>query len=72
MKSFFHDVCHVPHIFNQKVVLDDGPGNADRVTFLKSIKPNGSRGHLTTDDHHGNAVHVGGGNACHRIGQAWA
>jgi hypothetical protein len=39
---------------------------------LESIQANGRRGHLATDDDHGNAVHVGSSNAGHSIGQTGA
>jgi hypothetical protein len=36
------------------------------------IEPDGSRRHLAGHDHHGNAVHVGGGDAGDGIGHAGA
>jgi hypothetical protein len=72
VESLFHHISHVLGVFDQEVVLDDRAGDAHGVAFLERIETNGGSGHLTTDDDHGNAVHVSGGDAGHRIGQARA
>ena len=54
-------------IFDQEIVFDDGACDADRIAFLESIQTDGCRGHLTRDDHHRDAVHVGGSDAGHGI-----
>ena len=59
-------------IFDQEIVFDDGARDADRIAFLESIQTNGCRGHLTRDDHHRDAVHVGGSDAGHGIREARA
>ena len=53
-------------------MFDNRTGNAHRVAFLKGIHANGMRRHLTADDDHGNAVHVGSGDAREGIGNARA
>ena len=72
MEGLFHDPGQLAHILDQEVVLDDGPGDAHRVTLLKGIKADGSGRHLPGDDHHGDAVHIGRGNPGHRVGHARA
>src|SRR4030095_8044084 len=47
---------------------DDGPGDADGVAFLERVQADRMGGHLAGDDHHRDAVHVGRGDAGHRIG----
>jgi hypothetical protein len=71
-KRLFHVIGHVARILDQEVVLDDGPGDAHRVAFLEGIQADGMRRHLAGDDHHGDAVHVGRGNAGDGIGHARA
>ena len=70
VKRFFD--CHgdVAHILDQKIVLDAGAGNSDRIALLKGILTNVIRWHLPGDDHHGNGVHVSGGDTGHGIGRA--
>ncbi len=72
MESLLHHLGHLAHVLHQKVVLDDGARDTDGVTFLKGVQADGGRGHLTGDDHHGNAVHVRGGDAGDRVGDARA
>ena len=49
-------------------MFDDGTGDANGVAFLECIQSNRVRWHLTSDDHHGNAIHVCGRNTCDGIG----
>ena len=72
MERLFHRLGEMFGVFHQKIVLDDGSGDANGVAFLKRIQPNGVRGHLARDDDHWNAVHVGGGNTGNGIRYAWA
>src|SRR5690606_35177747 len=72
VKGTAHGFGQILDVAHQEIVLDAGPGNADRVAFLEGIFADGIAGHLTADDHHGNGVHIGGGNACDGIGQARA
>ena len=71
VEGLLHDFCHVAGVFDQEIVLHDGARDAHGVALLESIEANGRSGHLTTDDDHGNAVHIGCGNAGHGIGQTW-
>ena len=70
VERLLHDFRHVAGVFNQEIVLHDGARNAHGVAFLEGIEANGRSGHLTTDDDHGNAVHVGRSNTSDGIGQA--
>jgi hypothetical protein len=70
VKRLFHDHGHVFGVFDQKIVLHDGAGDAHCVAFLESVQPNRVGGYLARDDHHGNAVHIGRGNAGDGIGHA--
>jgi len=51
-------------------VLDHRAGNADGVAFLEGVLANGVARHLAGNHHHRNGVHVCGGQAGHRIGDA--
>jgi len=70
VKRLLHGRSQVAYVFDQEVVLDDRTGDAHRVALLKCVQADGGRGHLTRDDDHGDAVHVGRGNASDRIGDA--
>ena len=72
MKSLLHGFSHVAHVLDQEIVLDDGARDADGVTFLEGIHANRRGRHLSADDHHRDAVHVGGGDAGHGVRQAGA
>src|SRR3546814_18173073 len=54
----------------QEILLDTRPCNANGVALLASIFADGGSGHLATDDHHGNGVHVSCGNTGDGIGKA--
>ena len=49
-----------------------GPGDAHGVALLEGVAANGCGRGLAADDHHGDRVGVGGGNAGDRVGQARA
>jgi len=72
MKRLLQRFGQVANIFHQEIVLDDGTRDAHGVAFLEGVEANRRRGHLASDDHHGHAVHVSGGNASDRIGHAGA
>ena len=72
VECFFQRLGQVAHVFHQKVVLDHGPGDTHGIAFLESIQANGVCRHLAADDHHGDAVHVRGGNAGNGIRQTRA
>ena len=59
-------------MFDHEAVLNDWPGNPDHVGFLERIGADHVAWHLPGDDHHGNRVHVGGGNPGDRIRRARA
>ena len=72
VEGLLHDQGQIAHVLDQEVVLDHRTRDADGVAFLERILTDGRGGHLASDDHHRNAVHVRGGNACYRIGSTRA
>ncbi len=70
VKRLFHGLSQVFDVLDQKVVFHDGARDAHGVALLEGIHANRRCGHLTRDDHHGDAVHVGRGNARDGIGYA--
>ena len=62
----------VMHILDQVVVLDPGAGDADRVHLLEGVTADHGGRHLPGQDHHGDGVHEGGGDAGDGIGGARA
>ena len=58
----------VVDIAHQKVVLDTGAGDADRVNLLEGVAADDRGRHLPGEDHHGDGVHVGGGDAGNGVG----
>jgi len=71
-KAFFIVSGQIAHVLDQEVVLDDGARDADRIALLEGDQTDGCRGHLTRDDHHRDAVHVGRSDAGHGIRQTRA
>jgi hypothetical protein len=65
-------VGQLAHILDQEIVLHAGPGNAHGIHFLEGILADGRGGNLAGDHHHGNGIHVGGGDTRHRVGGAGA
>ena len=59
-------------VLHEVVVLDAGPGDAHAVDFLERVAPDRVTRHLTGDHHHRRGVHVGGGDAGHRVGRSRA
>ncbi len=53
-------------------MLHDGPGNTDHVRFLEGVLADQVALHLAGQHHHGNRIHVGGGNTGDGIGGAGA
>ena len=72
VEGFFHHLGHLPHILDQKVVLDHGPRHAHGVALLEGVLPNERQRHLPADDHQRNRIHVSRGDARDGIGQAGA
>jgi hypothetical protein len=62
-------VVDIPH---QEVVLDAGPGDADRVHLLEGVVADQSGGYLAGEDHQRNGIHVSGGDAGDGIGHTGA
>jgi len=55
-------------ILDQEIVLDAGSGDPDRIHLLEGVRADHGSGYLTRNHHHGDGVHVGGGDSGHRIG----
>ncbi len=72
IKRLTHRVRELFNVPNQEVVLDARSRDANGVAFLEGIFTNGVRRHLTTDDDHGNGVHIGGRDPGDRVCHAWA
>ena len=54
---------------DQEIVFDDGARDTHRIAFLEGILPDQAGRHLARNNHHRNAIHIGGGNTCDGIGQ---
>ena len=72
IESPAHGFGQILDVAHQEVVLYAWASNTHGVALLESVFTNGVRGHLAADDHHGNGVHVRGGNTSNRVGQAGA
>ena len=72
VEGFFQGQGHIAGVFDQEIVFHDGAGDTDRIALLERIEADGVCRHLPGDDHHGNAVHVGRGDAGDRVGDARA
>ena len=59
-------------VLDEEVVLDARAGDADRVAFLERVLADGVGRHLAGEDHHRDRIHVRGGDAGHRVGDARA
>jgi hypothetical protein len=70
MESLLDGRSQVLDILDQEIVLDAGTGDANRVAFLEGILTDILGRHLAGDDHHRDGIHVGSGDAGHRIGHA--
>ena len=53
-------------------MLHDGHGDTHDIGFLECIGADNAAGNLASDYHHGDAVHVGGGDTGNRVGGARA
>ena len=67
VKGLLQHLGQVLHLPDQIVVLGDGGGDPGGVRFLEGILADQGSGHLSADDHQGDGIHVGGGNACHHV-----
>src|SRR5690606_8790403 len=72
IESAPHGLGEIFDVTHQEVVLDAGAGNAHGVAFLEGVLADGGSGYLAAEDHHGNGVHIGGGNAGDGIGDTRA
>ena len=72
VKGLLHRGRQIAYVFHQVAVLRARPGNADDVHFLERVVPDHGGGNLPGEDHHGNRVHVCGGDAGDRVGGAGA
>src|SRR5690554_436150 len=68
IKGLFQHFRNFARVLDREAVLHDRPGHADDVGFLESVLANQMTGDLATQHHHGNRIHVGGGNSGNRIG----
>ena len=58
------------HVLDEEIVLDAGTGDADGIDLLEGILADVGGRHLAADDDQRYGIHVGGGDAGHRIGDA--
>ncbi|MNE02827.1 hypothetical protein D3C80_953100 [compost metagenome] len=56
-------------MLDDEAVLHDRPGNTDHVGFLEGIGTDHGARHLAGQHHHGDRIHIGGGNAGDGIGR---
>lgn len=63
---------HVVAALKQIAVLHDGHGDTHDIGFLERIGADNAAGNLTSDYHHRDTVHVGGGDTGNRIGSTRA
>ena len=56
----------------QEAVLDHGHSDAHDVGLLEAVRADDAARDLAGDDHHGDGVHVGRGDAGHRVGGSGA
>ena len=59
-------------VFDQVAVLGEGSHRAGDVHFLEDIPAQQMAGHLAGDGHHGDGVHVGGGDTGNKVGRSRA
>ena len=52
-----HNARKVVHVFDEPIVLGAGPGDANRVAFLKCVVADQVRWHLARDAHDRNGIH---------------
>ena len=59
-------------ILHDKIVFSNGHGDTGDVDLLKAVTAQKAYAHITGDGHHGDRVHVSGGDAGHQVGGAGA
>ncbi len=72
IERFLDGFSELPDVSDQEIMLDTGPGNADRVHFLKGVITDQRGGHLAGEHHQRNRIHIGIGDAGNCIGEAGA
>ena len=72
VEGFFQGFRQISGVLDQKIVFHHRTCDAHGVAFLEGILADGVCWHLSADDHHRNAVHIGGSNTGHGIGDAGA
>lgn len=68
VKGFLENPGQLLHRRDEIIVFGAGPGDPDDVHFLEGVVADQVRRDLTADDHQGNRVHVGRGDARDGIG----
>ena len=72
VKGLFDDAGQLGGVLDQIRVLGKGRHCAGDVHLLKDVTAQQVTGHLTGDGHHGDGIHVGGGDAGDEVGGAGA
>ena len=72
VKGFLENAGELPGVFYQIAVLDKGLAGAGDVGLLEHVPAQEAAFHLAGDDHQGNRVHVGGGDAGDQVERAGA
>ena len=70
IKSFLDRDSEVLHVFDEEVVLDTRPCDADGVAFLERVLADRMRRHLPGDDDQRNRIHIRRRDAGNRVGDA--
>ena len=68
IKSLVNGAGQVFDVRHQVVVLGAGPGDAHDIHFLEGIVADERGGHLPGENHNRDGVHIGRGDAGHRVG----
>ena len=69
VKGLLHDAGDVIGVFHQVAVLGEGGHRTGDVHLLEDIPAQQIAGHLPGNGHHGDGVHIGGGDAGDQIGR---
>jgi hypothetical protein len=70
VERLFDRHCQLVDVIDQEVVLHAGAGDSHRIALLEGILPDIGIRHLSRDHHQRHRIHIGRGNARHRIGRA--
>ena len=69
-ESFLDGGGEVAHVFHEEIVLHAGTRDTDRVALLERVLADRGSRHLAADHDQRDRIHVGGGDAGNRIGDA--